>query len=184
MPTKVSFRFVILGAGGVGKSAITVQFVQSIFVEKYDPTIEDSYRKQTELEGQSYLLEILDTAGTDQFGAMRDVYMRSGQGFILVYSIISLSSFRDIPELWRNVTRVKNLEVVPVVLVGNKTDLEVQRVVTPEQGQQLVKGWGEHCVFLEASARTRHNIDLIFLELLRHALVVCPPLQRSRCVLL
>lgn len=58
------YKIVILGSGGVGKSALTVQFVQGIFVEKYDPTIEDSYRKQVEVDGQQCMLEILDTAGT------------------------------------------------------------------------------------------------------------------------
>lgn len=63
LPT-VIISFIVLGSGGVGKSALTVQFVQGIFVEKYDPTIEDSYRKQVEVEGQQCMLEILDTAGT------------------------------------------------------------------------------------------------------------------------
>lgn len=58
------YKIVVLGSGGVGKSALTVQFVQGIFVEKYDPTIEDSYRKQMEVDGQQCMLEILDTAGT------------------------------------------------------------------------------------------------------------------------
>ena len=59
------YKIVVLGSGGVGKSALTVQFVQGIFVEKYDPTIEDSYRKQVEVDGQQCMLEILDTAGTE-----------------------------------------------------------------------------------------------------------------------
>ena len=58
------YKIVVLGSGGGGKSALTVQFVQGIFVEKYDPTIEDSYRKQVEVDGQQCMLEILDTAGT------------------------------------------------------------------------------------------------------------------------
>ena len=58
------YKIVVLGSGGVGKSALTVQFVQGIFVEKYDPTIEDSYRKQVEVDGSQCMLEILDTAGT------------------------------------------------------------------------------------------------------------------------
>lgn len=61
------YKIVVLGSGGVGKSALTVQFVQGIFVEKYDPTIEDSYRKQVEVDGQQCMLEILDTAGTVRF---------------------------------------------------------------------------------------------------------------------
>lgn len=58
------YKLVVLGSGGVGKSALTVQFVQGIFVEKYDPTIEDSYRKKVEIDNEQCILEILDTAGT------------------------------------------------------------------------------------------------------------------------
>lgn len=61
------YKLVVLGSGGVGKSALTVQFVQGIFVEKYDPTIEDSYRKQIEIDNRQCMLEILDTAGTVSF---------------------------------------------------------------------------------------------------------------------
>jgi small GTP-binding protein len=63
-PEPREFRIVVLGSGGVGKSALTVQFVQSLFVEKYDPTIEDSYKKTTQVDGEMCVLEILDTAGT------------------------------------------------------------------------------------------------------------------------
>lgn len=89
-----------------------MQFVQSIFVEKYDPTIEDSYRKQVEVDGQQCMLEILDTAGTEQFTAMRDLYMKNGQGFILVYSIIAKSTFDDLTELRDQIKRVKDSEKV------------------------------------------------------------------------
>uniref|UniRef100_A0A2K5UGP7 Ras-related protein Rap-1b n=1 Tax=Macaca fascicularis TaxID=9541 RepID=A0A2K5UGP7_MACFA len=81
------YKLVVLASGGVGKSALTVQFVQGICVEKYDPTIEDSYRKQVEADAQQCMLEILDTAGREQFTAMRDLYMKNGQGFALVYSV-------------------------------------------------------------------------------------------------
>ena len=80
-------KIVLLGSGAVGKSSLTVQFVQGVFVEKYDPTIEDSYRKQIEVDGMACILEILDTAGTEQFASMRDLYIKNGQGFIFVYSI-------------------------------------------------------------------------------------------------
>ncbi|RCN30705.1 Ras family protein, partial [Ancylostoma caninum] len=73
------FKVVVLGSGGVGKSALTVQFVSSTFIEKYDPTIEDFYRKEIEVDGQPCVLEILDTAGTEQFSSMRDLYIKNGQ---------------------------------------------------------------------------------------------------------
>ena len=92
----------------------TVQFVQSIFVEKYDPTIEDSYRKQVEVDGQQCMLEILDTAGTEQFTAMRDLYMKSGQGFLLVFSITSMVTLTDLQELREQILRVKDSDNVSV----------------------------------------------------------------------
>uniref|UniRef100_A0A452U6H2 Small monomeric GTPase n=1 Tax=Ursus maritimus TaxID=29073 RepID=A0A452U6H2_URSMA len=59
------YKVVVLGSGGVGKSALTVQFVTGTFIEKYDPTIEDFYRKEIEVDSSPSVLEILDTAGTD-----------------------------------------------------------------------------------------------------------------------
>merc|ERR1712071_294203 len=112
------YKLVVLGSGGVGKSALTVQFVQGIFVEKYDPTIEDSYRKQDEDDGQQCMLEILDTAGTEQFTAMRDLYMKNGQGFVFVYSITAQSTFNDLQDLREQILRVKDTDDVPLVLVA------------------------------------------------------------------
>jgi len=160
------YKVVVLGSGGVGKSACTVQFVQGIFVEKYDPTIEDSYRKQVEYESEQYLLEILDTAGTEQFTAMRDLYMKNGQGFVLVYSIIAQSTFNDLPDMREQILRVKDSETVPMVLVGNKCDLDEHRVVDRAQGEQLAQQWGS-CSYIESSAKTKHNVQNIFFTLIK-----------------
>merc|ERR1712013_340412 len=116
-------KIVLLGSGAVGKSSLTVQFVQGVFVEKYDPTIEDSYRKQIEVDGMACILEILDTAGTEQFASMRDLYIKNGQGFIFVYSITAQSTFQDIKTMRDQIVRVKGSERVPILLVGNKVDL-------------------------------------------------------------
>ncbi|VUZ47659.1 unnamed protein product [Hymenolepis diminuta] len=159
------YKLVVLGSGGVGKSALTVQFVQSIFVEKYDPTIEDSYRKQIEVDGQQCMLEILDTAGTEQFTAMRDLYMKNGQGFVLCYSITSQSTFNDLADLYEQILRVKDTQEVPLVLVGNKCDLDNERVVGREQGQTLARNW--NCVFMETSAKAKINVNEVFLDLVR-----------------
>eukprot|EP00064_Thunnus_orientalis_P012970 superscaffoldBa00002054_g13006 len=154
------YKLVVLGSGGVGKSALTVQFVQGIFVEKYDPTIEDSYRKQVEVDGQQCMLEILDTAGTEQFTAMRDLYMKNGQGFALVYSITAQSTFNDLQDLREQILRV------PMILVGNKCDLEVERVVAKESGIGLARQWNS-CAFLETSAKSKINVNEIFYDLVR-----------------
>ncbi|KAJ8249759.1 hypothetical protein COCON_G00229750 [Conger conger] len=159
------YKLVVLGSGGVGKSALTVQFVQGIFVEKYDPTIEDSYRKQVEVDGQQCMLEILDTAGTEQFTAMRDLYMKNGQGFALVYSITAQSTFNDLQDLREQILRVKDTDDVPMILVGNKCDLDDERVVGKEQGQNLARQWN-NCAFLESSAKSKINVNEIFYDLL------------------
>lgn len=83
------YKIVVLGSGGVGKSALTVQFVQGIFVEKYDPTIEDSYRKQVEVDGQQCMLEILDTAGTVRILPTRNSF------FSLQYIYCEMLCFRN-----------------------------------------------------------------------------------------
>jgi len=160
------YKLVVLGSGGVGKSALTVQFVQGIFVEKYDPTIEDSYRKQVEIDNQQCMLEILDTAGTEQFTAMRDLYMKNGQGFILVYSITSQSTFNDLQDLREQILRVKDRDDVPMCLVGNKCDLEDERVVGKDQGNQLSKEFNS-CTFMETSAKQKINVNEIFIDLVR-----------------
>ncbi|CAF1135183.1 unnamed protein product [Rotaria sordida] len=159
------YKIVILGSGGVGKSALTVQFVQGLFVERYDPTIEDSYRKQVEVDGQQCMLEILDTAGTEQFTAMRDLYMKNGQGFVLVYSITSQSTYNDLIDLRDIILQVKDTIDVPMVLVGNKCDLEDERVIEKEVGQTLAR----HCnaTFLETSAKQKINVNEIFFDLVR-----------------
>jgi len=159
------YKLVVLGSGGVGKSALTVQFVQGIFVEKYDPTIEDSYRKQVEADGQQCMLEILDTAGTEQFTAMRDLYMKNGQGFVLVYSITSQASFNDLADLREQILRVKDTDDVPMILVGNKCDLEDERKVTKEQGENLAREW--NCTTMETSAKAKINVEAIFFDLVK-----------------
>ncbi|KAI9318781.1 ras related protein 1b [Dichotomocladium elegans] len=160
------YKLVVLGSGGVGKSALTVQFVQSIFVEKYDPTIEDSYRKQVEVDGQQCMLEILDTAGTEQFTAMRDLYMKNGQGFLLVFSITSMVTLNDLHELREQILRVKDSDNVPMVLVGNKCDLDDERMVSREQGMMLSQQWGGK-PFYETSARYKINVDEVFFDVVR-----------------
>jgi small GTP-binding protein len=160
----LEYKIVVLGSGGVGKSALTVQFVQGIFVEKYDPTIEDSYRKQVEVDGQQCMLEILDTAGTEQFTAMRDLYMKNGQGFVLVYSIIAPSTFNDLPDLREQILRVKDMDDVPMVLVGNKCDLS-QRAMDSRQIEELARSFG--IPYEETSAKTRVGVDDAFHALVR-----------------
>ncbi|EFA74806.1 Ras GTPase [Heterostelium album PN500] len=159
------YKLVIVGGGGVGKSALTIQLIQNHFIDEYDPTIEDSYRKQVTIDDETCLLDILDTAGQEEYSAMRDQYMRTGQGFLCVYAITSRSSFDEIAAFREQILRVKDKDRVPMIVVGNKCDLESERQVTTGEGQDLAKSFG--CPFLETSAKIRVNVEEGFYTLVR-----------------
>ena len=104
-----------LAAGAVGKSALTIRFFQDTFVLDYDPTIEDSYRKQIVVDGVTQILDILDTAGQDQYSAMRDQYIRTGEGFLCVFAINDMRSFQEIESYRGQIRRVKDADNIPMI---------------------------------------------------------------------
>ena len=122
--TQVKYNIAVVGGGGVGKSAFTIQFIQQCFCDEYDPTIEDQHRKQVVIDNQCSLLEIIDTAGQEEFLAMRDQYLRSAEGFLIVFSLTSRSSFEEAKQLFHQIHRVnEEKQRIPIVFVGNKSDL-------------------------------------------------------------
>ncbi|CAI6335009.1 unnamed protein product [Periconia digitata] len=181
------YKLVVLGDGGVGKTALTIQLCLNHFVETYDPTIEDSYRKQVQIDGQSCMLEVLDTAGQEEYIALRDQWIRDGEGFVLVYSISSRSSFARIQRFHNQIQRVKETSLsssptypgspvsaspmghfsgpAPVMLVGNKCDRVTEREVSTQEGSALAKELG--CEFVEASAKNCVNVEKAFFEVVR-----------------
>ncbi|ODQ56862.1 hypothetical protein WICANDRAFT_17153, partial [Wickerhamomyces anomalus NRRL Y-366-8] len=159
------YKLVVVGGGGVGKSALTIQFIQSHFVDEYDPTIEDSYRKQVAIDNEVALLDILDTAGQEEYSAMREQYMRTGEGFLLVYSVTERESYNELLTFYQQILRVKETEEVPILLVGNKSDLTEERSVSYEEGEKLAKQF--QCEFLETSAKQGINVDRAFFDLVR-----------------
>jgi len=110
----MEYKIVVLGGGGVGKSALTIRLVTDNFLDDYDPTIEDSYRKQVTIDSEGALLDILDTAGQEEFSSMQDQWMREGKGFLLVYTITSRTTFDEVSALYEKILRVKNSHRVPM----------------------------------------------------------------------
>jgi len=182
-------KIVVIGGGAVGKSALTIQFLRQHFVYEYDPTIEDSYQKQVAIDGITCLLDILDTAGQDEYSAMRDQYMRNGQGFLFVYSVIDRKSFEALVTLRQQLLRAKDTDVVPLVLCGNKIDLVGKREVSKEEGMELAGQW--KVPILEASALNRTNVENTFFELVREIrkssgidYTKKPNQERKKCIIL
>merc|ERR1712173_31530 len=106
-----------------------------------------------------------DTAGQEEYSAMRDQYMRTGQGFLCTYSITSRSSFDEITSFREQILRAKDEDHVPMVFVGNKCDLDEERQVSTMEGQNLAKTFG--CPHFETSAKARINVEDAFYELVR-----------------
>ncbi|KAL1131892.1 hypothetical protein AAG570_011503 [Ranatra chinensis] len=160
-----TYKLVVVGGGGVGKSAITIQFIQSYFVTDYDPTIEDSYTKQCVIDDVPAKLDILDTAGQEEFSAMREQYMRSGEGFLLVFSVTDRASFDEVYKFHKQILRVKDRDEFPMLMVGNKSDLEHQRIISAAEAHNVS---GELRIpYIECSAKLRVNVDQAFHELVR-----------------
>lgn len=155
----------MVGSGGVGKSALTLQFMYDEFVEDYEPTKADSYRKKVVLDGEEVQIDILDTAGQEDYAAIRDNYFRSGEGFLCVFSITEQESFQATAEFREQILRVKNDDNIPFLLVGNKCDLEDKRQVTIDEANQRAHSW--NVPYVETSAKTRANVDKVFYDLMR-----------------
>ncbi len=165
MSTTADYKIAVLGDGGVGKSSLTIQLISNHFVEEYDPTIEDSYRKQVSIDNETCIMEILDTAADEPWQGNTDQKYRFGQGFVLVYAINSRISFQQLSNFREQIFRIHEVTGVPLVLVGNKCDLEDARQVTTNEAEQLASSWG--IPFFETSAKTRTNVDESFYRLVR-----------------
>jgi len=160
------YKIVVLGGGGVGKSALTIRLVTDNFLDEYDPTIEDSYRKSVEVDSKAALLDILDTAGQEEFSSMQDLWMREGKGFLLVYSITSKHTLEECEVLRDKILRTKEEDKsTPIVLCGNKCDLNDQREVEKNEGEALAKKWA--VPFFETSAKMKINNVACFFEIVR-----------------
>ncbi|PZC85882.1 hypothetical protein B5X24_HaOG215244 [Helicoverpa armigera] len=158
-------KVIMVGSGGVGKSALTLQFMYDEFVEDYEPTKADSYRKKVVLDGEEVQIDILDTAGQEDYAAIRDNYFRSGEGFLCVFSITEPESFDATQEFREQILRVKNDENIPFLLVGNKSDLADKRRVPLDACRERAQHW--QVPYVETSAKTRDNVDKAFLTLIR-----------------
>ncbi|XP_074639794.1 ras-like protein 1 [Acropora palmata] len=157
---------VMLGAGGVGKTALVVRFVTGRFLNEYDPTLEMVYEKDITVAESTVSLDILDTATNTEA-----TYIRTGESFIVVYSITDHYSFevaRQMVKLIREVRKQSQEEgcQVPVILIGNKRDLRRGRQVSKEEARETAEEFS--CSHYETSALTNKNVQIVFLNMVFH----------------
>eukprot|EP00697_Spironema_sp_BW2_P017229 gnl/Spiro4/8837_TR4652_c0_g2_i1.p1 gnl/Spiro4/8837_TR4652_c0_g2~~gnl/Spiro4/8837_TR4652_c0_g2_i1.p1 ORF type:complete len:298 (+),score=46.79 gnl/Spiro4/8837_TR4652_c0_g2_i1:82-975(+) len=188
------FRISVMGPGGVGKSAITSRFVTGRFIRTYDPTIEDSKRHQFEIDGEVALLDILDTAGQEDFITLRSQWMVNKDGFVFVYSVDDRHSFEMLSKFWSDLSQMHPEKMhpsrgdgqggIPLVVVANKADLRDRRTVSESEGRTLARSFN-NASYQECSAMTGDGVNNIFDTLVREIRKVQKPRKKKRkCLVL
>jgi GTPase KRas protein len=118
------------------------------------------------VDEEQTMLDVLDTAGQEEYRSLRDQYIRTCDAFLIVYSVIDRKTFEtEIEEVISSIKRVKDVERINGVLFGNKCDLESNREVSADEGKKMASEVG--LTFLEGSAKLYKNIDEAFFELVR-----------------
>ncbi|KAF2841585.1 rheb small monomeric GTPase RhbA [Patellaria atrata CBS 101060] len=154
-------KIAVVGSRSVGKSSLTVQFVDGHFVESYYPTIENTFSKIIRHKGNEFATEIIDTAGQDEYSILNSKHFIGIHGYILVYSVASKQSFEMVRIIRDKILNHLGADWVPLTVIGNKSDLRPeQRQVTPDQGKALAEEF--KCAWTEASARYNENVSKAF----------------------
>ena len=158
-------KILVLGSPGVGKSAIVTRFMDDVFYDFYNPSLQTSYKKIIRFNDETIELEIVDLEGQSEHSILSfNRFSCNINGYILSYSIENRQSF----ELLKIINNKLNCNFgrtdVPKIVIANKSDLNNKREIPNEVGKFLAKDL--NCPFLECSARSRDNIDRVFYTLL------------------
>ncbi|XP_030639178.1 ras-related protein Rap-2c-like [Chanos chanos] len=179
---KTQVRLVFLGAAGVGKTALIHRFLRDTFETKHRRTVEELHSKEYEVAGIKVTVEIMDTSGSYSFPAMRKLCIQSSDAFALVYAIDDPESFETVKRLREEILEVKEDKLTPIVVVGNKMDLEDERQILADDVLSTVElDWNNS--FIETSAKENNSVVEVFRELLQQTNLpsrLSPALRRRR----
>ncbi|XP_067145272.1 ras-like protein family member 12 isoform X1 [Centruroides vittatus] len=156
----------ILGSLGVGKSALTVKYITKRFINEYDPELENTYSKVDVVDQKEVILNIMDTCDKDY--KTPDRYLKWADGFIIVYSITNRSSFEQ-ANSYMDLVQNSSPREIPLILVGNKVDLERYRQVSKQEGINVATKY--EATFLESTAAEEYDeVAAVFQETVRQIL--------------
>ena len=156
----IPLKIAVLGQSMVGKSALTFRFINNKFPTEHDTTIEDSYSIPAKIDDIQCQLEILDTAGQDDYQTMLDTWINSADGFILVYSIDNKESFESTKSRYDRILKLKADQKISMIIIGNKCDLEEKRKITYQEGKDFADSNGMR--FIETSAKAATKVQEAF----------------------
>ena len=152
-----------MGKGTVGKTSLIFKYIKNTCPDDHDPTVEDLYSTEIQTStGEKRRFKILDTAGEDDYQTMIDEWIKSANGFLLLFAINDKESFSLLRGKRERILKGKHGEPTPMVLVGNKQDLK-DRKVQYNEAKQLADLWGIE--YIETSAKTNFNVKEAFEKL-------------------
>ena len=165
------FKVVLVGDSFVGKTNIMSKYLKNEFHEDSKATVGVEFgSKQFNIEGHSIKAQIWDTAGQERYKAITSAYYKGAKGAFIVYDITRKNSFESIDKWINDVTAVADKKIT-IVLIGNKSDLEDQRQVTKEQGED--KANKLQVAFLETSAFSGENLEKAFQMMIKEVYKKC-----------
>lgn len=157
------FKLLLIGDSGVGKSCLLLRFADDSYLESYISTIGVDFKIRTvEQDGKTIKLQIWDTAGQERFRTITSSYYRGAHGIIVVYDVTDEDSFNNVKQWLSEIDRYAS-DNVNKLLVGNKCDLNTQRVVTYERAKEFADEIG--IPFLETSAKDATNVESAFMAM-------------------
>ena len=159
----MSFKLIVIGDSGVGKSCLTNNAIKNTFDDAYNATVGfEFFTFNIRFNGKVVKLQIWDTCGQELYRSLITNFYRNSSLAMMVYSINSKESFDNV-EMWLRELRTHSNPDVKVFLIGNKSDLEAEREVTTEQGENFYKQ-NNLSLFMESSAKTGFNTQIIFVK--------------------
>ncbi|KAI9102420.1 ras family-domain-containing protein [Phlyctochytrium arcticum] len=172
-------ELVVVGSGGVGKSCLTVRFLKDEFTNDYDPTIEENYRKNINVDNSACTVNIIDTAGQHEYTALRDQHLKDGKGFMLVFALDDKSTFEEVKQLREQIVKLKDTRRVPLVVCGNKCDLPEDQI---EVTDATVDAFclQQKIPYLKTSAKDNTNVTESFHHLVRECRRYFPPASGTK----
>ncbi|KAM3722198.1 Ras-related protein Rap-1b [Dirofilaria immitis] len=121
--TTFHYTLFVLGASKVGKTALVSQFLWEEFVKEYRPTVEEfNWIEYNQDDGGKTFLQIVDSSGSHDFLAMRHLYERIGDAFVVVFAVDDPASLDEAKDIIKEI-RARNIRKAPILLVANKIDL-------------------------------------------------------------
>ncbi|KAF8135299.1 P-loop containing nucleoside triphosphate hydrolase protein [Mycena galopus ATCC 62051] len=176
--SRQQFNVVVLGDRGIGKSTLTVRFTRDVYAENYDPTIEEQYLRYMRVDDELSSLNVLDTAGAEQFTSLNEIYIKSGHGFVLVFSLAQRSSLEQVKNFRKHIYRVKGSETVPIVVAATESDRASEREVPALTLESLANEW--NIPFYETSAKRNWHVNDVFEDLVRQMRLQYPRREQKK----